>query len=66
MDRCRDTNLDADLAIARAAIRQARKETMKRLFAVAMVENDAQRRTAILEKLGRFIEQGRERHGAEY
>jgi hypothetical protein len=49
MDRCRDTNLDADLAIARAAIRQARKETMKRLFAVAMVENDAQRRTAILK-----------------
>jgi hypothetical protein len=51
-----------DLAVAAAAIKAARQSQIKRLFVQALIEDQPERREAILTRLADFIEQGRGRH----
>jgi hypothetical protein len=46
---------DYDLEVARATLQAARREILKRLFAAAMMENDPERRDAIMHNISRML-----------
>jgi hypothetical protein len=48
-----------DVEIARAAIRQARRDVLKQLMGAAMAEDDPNRREAIMLTISRILERNR-------
>jgi hypothetical protein len=50
---------DPDLEIARAAIRQTRREILSKLFALLAVEDNPNRRENITGTISRFLAQGK-------